>query len=116
MSDIVAGFVAALESNRAIGEVVNLGSGFEISIGDTAALIAEVMGVEVEITTDEERIRPEKSEVERLWASNLKAQSLLGWSPAYGSVDGLRRGLKETADWFTDPINLAFYKTDIYNL
>jgi NAD dependent epimerase/dehydratase len=115
VADTVSGFQAALEAEGAIGEVVNLGSNFEISIGDTARTIAEVMGVEIEIVTDEERLRPERSEVFRLWASNAKAKELLGWSPKYGGLDGLRRGLAETVTWFSDPENLAPYKSDIYN-
>lgn len=116
VSDTVAGFIAALNSDQGIGEVINIGSNFEISIGDTARTIAEVMGVEIRILTDEQRLRPEKSEVERLWASNEKARQLLGWQPQYGSLEGFRRGLTETVDWFNKPSNLASYKSDIYNL
>ncbi|MDO9371791.1 MAG: NAD-dependent 4,6-dehydratase LegB, partial [Gammaproteobacteria bacterium] len=88
VQDTVAGFIAALNSDQGLGEVVNFGSNFEISIGDTARAIAEVMGVEIEIITDEQRLRPEKSEVERLWASNDKARDLLGWQPQYGGLEG----------------------------
>ena len=116
VADTVAGFLAALSSDRAIGEVINIGSNFEVAIGVTAQTIAELMGVEIDITTDEQRLRPEKSEVERLWASNDRARELLSWSPAYGGVDGLRRGLQKTIDWFTVPGNLATYKSDTYNL
>ena len=91
-------------------------SGFEISIGDTARTIADVMGAEIEIAQDEERLRPKESEVERLLASNEKAQELLGWRPQYGGLEGFRRGLAETVDWFRDPAHLAVYKSDIYNL
>lgn len=114
--DTVAGFLAALDSQAGIGEVVNLGSDYEVSIGDTARLIAEVMGREIEIVTDEARLRPKNSEVERLWASNAKAQALFGWRPAYAGLDGLRRGLAETAAWFQDPAHLAAYKADRYNI
>jgi len=116
VTDTVAGFIAALRSERAIGEVINLGSNFEISIGDTARAIAEVMETEIEIVTDEIRLRPEKSEVERLWASNEKAHHLLDWKPQYAGADGFRRGLKETADWFRNPTCLSMYKPEIYNL
>jgi NAD dependent epimerase/dehydratase len=116
VTDTVAGFLAALESDRCIGQIINIGSNFEISIGATARIIAEVMGTEIEIVTDEQRLRPQKSEVERLWASNQKARELLSWSPKYAGVDGLRRGLAETAAWFSKPSNLSFYKSDIYNL
>lgn len=116
VSDTVRGFIAALKSDAAVGEVVNIGSNYEISIGDTARLIAEVMGADIEIETDEERLRPEKSEVNRLWADNSKAEKLLGWKPQYGGRDGFKRGLTETAEWFTKPENLKRYKADIYNI
>ena len=101
VADTVAGFIAALDAERAVGEVINLGSNFEISIGDTAQVIAKVMDVQIELITDDQRLRPEKSEVERLWASNAKALDLLGWQPAFGGRDGFIRGLTETVAWFT---------------
>ena len=116
VADTARGFIMALESDACIGEVINLGSNFEISIGDTARTIAEVMDAEIEILTDEQRLRPDKSEVERLWADNTKAGELLGWAPTYGGLDGFRRGLAETAQWFTDPANLGHYKVNQYNL
>jgi NAD dependent epimerase/dehydratase len=116
VQDTVAGFIAALDSDRGLGEVVNFGSNFEISVGDTASLIAEVMNAEIEIITDESRLRPEKSEVERLWAGNRKAKELFGWQPAYAGREGFKRGLKETAEWFGEDHNLSGYKADAYNL
>ena len=116
VSDTVAGFIAVANSPRSTGEVINIGSNFEISVGDTATMIAEIMGQEIEILTDEVRLRPDRSEVERLWASNDKAAALLGWHPAYGGLDGFRRGVSETIDWFRDPANAAFYKPDTYSL
>lgn len=116
VSDTVAGFVSALNSDRGIGEVINIGSNFEVSIGETAQTIADVMGEKIEILTDEQRLRPEKSEVERLWASNEKAKNLLEWRPQYGSLEGFRRGLSETVKWFAQSANLEFYKSGIYNL
>jgi NAD dependent epimerase/dehydratase len=116
VADTVAGFLAALNSDRAVGEVINIGSNFEISIGETAHEIAEVMGVEIEMLTEEQRLRPEKSEVERLWASNAKAKELLGWQPKYGGLKGFQRGLIETVAWFREPKNLDSYKAGIYNL
>ncbi len=114
--DTVAGFIAALNSDKGVGEVVNFGSNFEISVGDTAQLIAEAMNTQIEIITDEARLRPEKSEVERLWADNAKAKQLFGWQPAYGGREGLKRGLAATAEWFVEPSNLKRYKADIYNV
>ncbi len=116
VADTVAGFIAALDAERAVGEVINLGSNFEISIGDTAQVIAKVMDVQIELITDDQRLRPEKSEVERLWASNAKALDLLGWQPAFGGRDGFIRGLTETVAWFSESANLAAYKSHIYNI
>jgi NAD dependent epimerase/dehydratase len=116
VKDTVAGFVAAMNANDGVGEVINFGSNFEVTIGETAQLIAEAMNVEIEIVTDEARLRPEKSEVERLWADNAKAGRLFGWQPAYGGREGLRRGLAETAEWFVQAENLRGYKAGIYNL
>ena len=116
VQDTVKGFIAALNSDQGLGEAVNFGSNYEISIGDTVNLIADVMGVSVEIETEEIRLRPENSEVERLWADNTKAHQLFGWSPEYGGLDGFRRGLSETAEWFSDPANLAGYKAGRYNI
>ena len=116
VKDTVSGFISIMNSEKAIGEVINIGSNYEISIGETAKAIAEVMGKKVEIETDEIRLRPEKSEVERLWADNQKAKEMLGWEPSYGGIDGFKRGLKETVDWFTNPENLSRYKADVYNI
>ena len=116
IEDMVSGFVAALESDQGIGEVINLGSNFEVSIGDTVKIIAEVMEAEINILADAKRFRPEKSEVERLWADNQKAMKLLGWKPRFVGSKGFRNGLEKTMHWFTDPEHLAGYKTDLYNL
>lgn len=114
--DTVRGFVAVAEADAAVGQVVNIGSNYEISIGDAARLIAEVMGRDVEIGNDEQRLRPPASEVERLWADNSLARELTGWVPEYAGVDGLRRGLAETVAWFAEPANLRRYKAGIYNI
>lgn len=116
VKDTVAGFIAVLESDKGCGEVINFGSNFEISVGDTAALIAEVMNADIEILTDEVRLRPTHSEVERLWADNSKARELLGWAPKYAELDGFKRGLAETVEWIEDADNLRGYKADIYNI
>ena len=116
VQDTVAGFIAAMNSEQGLGEVVNFGSNFEISIGDTAQLIAEAMNAEIEIITDEARMRPADSEVERLWADNAKAKQLFGWQPAYGGREGFKRGITETAKWFEKAENLSSYKADVYNI
>ena len=116
VQDTVNAFIATLKSDNALGEVVNFGSNFEISIADIVALIAEQMNVKIEITADIERMRPAKSEVERLWADNSKAKKLFGWSPAFAGRDGLARGIQETISWFAQPENLRHYKSDVYNV
>ncbi len=116
VADTVAGFLAVASSERAIGEVIQIGSGFEISIGDTAALIAELMGVEIEIVSEAARHRPAASEVERLIADTAKAARLVGWRPRYGGREGFRRGLERTIAWFHDPANLARYRPGSYQI
>jgi NAD dependent epimerase/dehydratase len=115
-SDTAAGFIALSQCDAAVGHVVNLGSGFEITIGDTARLIAETMGVKIEIETDECRLRPDASEVERLFSSTEKVRALTSWRPEFGGLDGFRCGIAKTVEWFRDPCNLARYKHDIYNI
>ena len=116
IKDTVRGFIAVAEADKAIGEVINIGSGFEVSVGDAVALIANIMGVDVDIETDDVRLRPAASEVERLWADNAKARELCGWTPDYGGRDGFRRGLGETIAWFADLANLARYRSGTYTL
>ncbi len=116
VKDTVSGFISIMNSKKAIGEVINIGSNYEISIGETAEVIADVMGTKIEIETDEIRLRPEKSEVERLWADNQKAIELLGWKPSYGGIEGFKQGIKETVEWFSNPVNLLQYKADVYNI
>lgn len=116
VADTVSGFIKVMESEKSVNEIINIGSNFEISIGELVSLISEVMGEEVRVITDQQRLRPEKNEVNRLWADNTKARELIGWEPLYGGREGLRRGLRETVDWFSDSDNLAKYKADIYNI
>lgn len=116
VTDTVTGFIAAAVSDKGLGEAINLGSNYEISVGDTVHLIADVMNKKIEIVTDGERLRPENSEVERLWADNTKAKELFNWKPEYGGLVGLRRGLTETIEWFSKPENLRNYKANIYNI
>ncbi len=116
VTDTVSGFIAALESDAGTGEIINLGSNFEVSIGETVQIIAELMGEEIDVETDDVRMRPDKSEVERLWADNSKATRLLGWKPQYAGRDGLRRGLQETIAWLSLTTNFERYKVDRYNV
>jgi NAD dependent epimerase/dehydratase len=116
VSDTVRGFMAVAECDAAVGQVVNVGSNFEVSIGDTARLIADIMASDVQFVSDEQRYRPAGSEVERLWADSTLARTLTGWTPEYAGVEGLRRGLAETVAWFGQESNLRRYKADRYNI
>lgn len=112
VEDTCRGFIALAESDRTIGETVNIGSNFEISVGDTLNLIKAMMASDVEFLVDEQRLRPEKSEVNRLWCDNSKIRALTGFNPEVS----LEEGLRLTVDWFCRPENLKKYKTDIYNV
>lgn len=112
VADTCRGFLELLRCDKAIGEIVNIGSNFEISVGDTLNLIRELMNSDVEFLVDEQRLRPGKSEVFRLWCDNGKIRELTGFEPTYD----IRAGLKVTVDWFTQAENLAKYKANIYNV
>lgn len=116
VTDTVSGFIAALEGDQCLGEVINIGSNFEISIEDTVHEIAKLMNTEVRIQSDVQRLRPPASEVERLWASNDKARELLNWSPKYGGLGGFKKGLAETIHWFTQDQNLRCYRPGTYQI
>lgn len=116
IADTVNAFIACVTSEAGNGEAINFGSNFEISIGDTAQLIAEIMGRDIDIVSHSNRQRPEKSEVERLWADNTKAWDVFGWKPKFGNIEGFKKGLKETIDWFVSKENMSKYKSDIYNI
>lgn len=114
VGDIVNGFIAAAEAPGIDGETIQLGSNFEISIGETVAAIGEVMGVQPEISTEAKRLRPKASEVDRLWAANDKARRLLGWEPHYAGMDGFKRGLADTVAWFSRNADRVTAKADTY--
>ena len=116
VNDTAKAFETMISADAVDGEVINAGSGFEISIQRTAELIAETIGCDLKIQTDEQRLRPEKSEVERLFADVSKAQRLTGWSPEFGGEDGFRKGLTRTVDWFRDDENRKHYKSNHYNI
>lgn len=116
VNDTVAGFIAALRSTNGLGQVVNLGSNFEVSIQTTFELIAEIMDSRIVLNIDESRVRPKGSEVERLFADNSKAKDLFGWTPKYSGIDGFKKGLGETVEWFMSKENLNKYKPEFYNL
>ena len=114
--DTCLAFKAISTCDAALGQVLNSASNFEISIGDTATLIADVMNVDLEILTDEQRIRPQGSEVNRLFGDNTLLCELTEWKPAYGGLEGFRLGLVQTAEWFSDPANLAHYRPGSYTV
>jgi len=114
VEDTVEGFIKALIANKIEGEVINLGSGFEISIGNLAHMIAELMGTKISIKESSERVRPTDSEVERLLADNRKAKEMLKWSPKNSGLAGLSQGLAQTIEWFRNPDNLKKYPSDHY--
>jgi len=112
VGDTAEGFIAAAVSDQSLGEVINLGTKHEISVGDLASLIGKLSGNEIEVISDEERIRPEASEVERLLADNSKAMQLLNWHPSHT----LEEGLSETISWYREPANLSLFKAGLYTI
>jgi dTDP-glucose 4,6-dehydratase len=116
VQDTVDGFIAALNTENIEGETINIGSNFEISIGDTAKVIAELMHKNISIEMDDVRLRPKDSEVERLWAENKKALEMLHWKPNHAGLEGFKIGLSKTIEWFCKTDNLKNYKSNIYNV
>lgn len=112
VKDTCRGFIELSKCDEAIGQEVNIASNYEISMRDTLELIAKIMESDVKFVEDEQRLRPQKSEVFRLWGDNAKIKSLTGFSPKYD----IEAGLKETIEWFTKPENLKKYKANIYNV
>ena len=112
VKDTVNGFIEIFKSDKTIGEEINIATQSEITIGNLVKLILKIMNKECEIETEEIRIRPEKSEVKRLFGSNEKIKKLTNWKQKYDFETGLRN----TIEWFSDPDNLAKYKSDIYNI
>jgi len=116
IEDTVRGFIAVAGADEAVGEVTNIGSGYEISIENLVYQIATLMDTEVSLISETERMRPANSEVDRLLCDNRKAKSILDWTPHYSSIEGLKRGLRYTINWFANPENLLRYRTDYYGI
>lgn len=112
VEDTCRGFLELAACPAAIGQTVNIGSNYEISVGDTVAMIQELIGSQARVDTDDQRLRPSASEVERLWCDNSKIQSLTGFRPRVG----IREGLERTIAWLRQPHNLSKYKAHIYNV
>lgn len=117
IDDTVDGFIASMKSEKNLGQAVNIGSNFEVSIEKTAELIANFFDIKLNIIMDKSRIRPKRSEVKRLWAENRKAFELLDWKPNYSGIEGLEKGLKKTIEWFKKNDNIKNYKNlNSYNV
>lgn len=112
VGDTCRGFLELAQCHAAVGETVNIGSNYEVSIGDTVNLIKEIMKSDIKIESEDIRIRPSNSEVERLWCDNTKIRNLTGFVPKVG----LREGLERTIEWFSVEKNRSKYKADIYNV
>ncbi len=112
VKDTVAGLLSLAENEATVGREINICSGKEASVGEIAEIIMDLMGGGVPVITDEQRIRPEASEVQRLWGDNSLITSLTGWKPEYD----LRKGLRDSIEWFIRPENLARYKPGLYNI
>ncbi len=112
VKDTIKAFIDIARSEKTVGEEINIATQTEISIGGLAEKIAGMINTEAVITRDRARVRPERSEVERLLGSNGKIKELTGWTPEYT----LEAGLKETIEWFSEEKNRKSYKPDIYNV
>jgi nucleoside-diphosphate-sugar epimerase len=116
VSDTCEAFLEVARSKETIGKVVNSASKFEISIGEAAYLIAEVMQKEINLVSESIRIRPKNSEVNRLYGENNLIKDLTNWSPKFSGKDGFRKGILKTVDWFLKDSNTQFYKFNEYNI
>jgi len=115
VEDTVSGMLSAINKKKSIGEIINIGSGYEISIKQLITVIEKISGQKINIKKETKRVRPLKSEVFRLVASIKKAKKILNWSPKYSGIKGLENGLRKTLDWFKKNKNSGNYKPDIYN-
>lgn len=107
VSDTVKGIITLLEGDTGCGEVFNIGSGFEISIGNLLKKIENISGINLQLNIDENRLRPANSEVQRLCANNNKICEKFGWKPDYAGENGLERALKKTFDWLSERQDIA---------
>lgn len=116
VSDTCSAFIKLLDNENVLGKVINSASNFEVSIEKTALLIAKIMDVDVDIKSEENRLRPSNSEVERLFGDNKLLKELTSWEPEYGGLNGFEKGLRITIDWFSDPSNLSKYNNNSYQI
>tara|TARA_B100001123_G_scaffold433137_1_gene557276 strand:+ start:958 stop:1956 length:999 start_codon:yes stop_codon:yes gene_type:complete len=116
VSDTVEGYIKTIKNKKCIGETINLGTGYDFSIKKTVDLISSILNKNITVISDKKRIRPKKSEVNRLVSDNKKALKILNWKPIYSRESGFKEGLKKTVEWFTKKENLKHYKSNLYNL
>lgn len=114
VADTVSGFIKAMNSTNGFGEIINLGSGFEITIEETVEIISSIIGISVSVIEDENRVRPSNSEVNRLYASNSKASRLFNWQPNFAGKSGFKEGIAQTVEWFKVNNNLSAYQRGGY--
>ena len=115
VSDTVDGYISAIGNKKCIGETIQLGTGIDFSMRETFENIKKIIGKNVKVVKDKNRMRPKMSEVNRLISSNKKAKKILKWKPKYSGKNGFIKGLKETVEWFDDSKNLSQYKSKLYN-
>ena len=116
VEDTANAYLKTIKNKNISGEVINLGNNFEISINDILKILKKDFGYKFEIVIDKKRIRVKNSEVNRLYASNLKAKKILKWKPEHSKLSGFKKGLEKTIKWFKDPKNLKFYNPDVYSI
>ena len=115
VDDTVQAFIKALKNNKCIGQTLNIGNNFEISIRNIVYEISKISGKKIKIKLDKNRLRPRNSEVDRLFASNKKVKKILKWKPKYSGLKGFKLALKETYRWYKKEENFQHFKTEIYN-
>lgn len=116
VEDTANAFIAAIKRKNISGKTINIGNSFEISIRNILKILKNDFGYKFEVVIDKKRVRTKNSEVDRLFASNLKAKKLLKWKPEFGGVNGFKEGLEKTINWFSNPKNLKFYNSDTYSI
>lgn len=116
ITDTVSGFISTIKAKKILGEVINIGNGYQISINELIKTISEILGYKKKVIIQEARVRNKKTEVRKLCASNIKAKKILKWSPEYKSKKGLILGLKKTIDWYKKKENLQKFKSNLYNI
>ena len=116
VDDTIDAFVKTAKKRHKHGDVINIGSNFEVSIKDTAKIISKLMGKKIDFLNDKKRVRPKNSEVLRLLASTKKAKKIINWTPQYSKLPGFKKGLLKTIKWFSQPKNLSIYKDDSFSL